>query len=79
MGKLKELRAYLGDPHATIIRKLAALSLLEVFKDTIPEYRLRVITEKEKHQKVCIRILLMFLFLGSGFLLLQCFLTVFVN
>ena len=52
VGKLKELRAYLHDPHAPIIRKLAMLSLLEVFKDIIPEYRIRVITQTEKHQKV---------------------------
>jgi len=32
--------------------KLAMLSLMEVFKDVLPEYRIRVFTNTEKHQKV---------------------------
>jgi nucleolar complex protein 3 len=55
IGKLKELRSFLGDVTPDIpltIRKLAALSLMEVFKDIIPEYRIRVVTDTEKHQKM---------------------------
>jgi len=33
--------------------KLATLSLMEVFKDVLPDYRIRLFTSKEKHQKVC--------------------------
>ncbi|TRM57583.1 nucleolar complex-associated protein-domain-containing protein [Schizophyllum amplum] len=35
-----------------IIRKLAILSQLAVFKDVIPGYRIRALTEKEKSEKV---------------------------
>jgi len=52
---LKELRSFLGDvdPNVPVtVRKLAALSLMEVFKDVVPEYRIRVATDTEKHQKV---------------------------
>jgi nucleolar complex protein 3 len=35
-----------------IIRKLAILSQLAVFKDIIPGYRIRALTEKEKTEKV---------------------------
>jgi nucleolar complex protein 3 len=34
------------------IRKLAILSQLAVFKDIIPGYRIRALTEKEKTEKV---------------------------
>jgi nucleolar complex protein 3 len=42
------------DPVANdvIIRKLAILSQLAVFKDIIPGYRIRALTEKEKTEKV---------------------------
>jgi nucleolar complex protein 3 len=35
-----------------IIRKLAILSQLAVFKDIIPGYRIRTLTDKEKAEKV---------------------------
>ena len=35
-----------------VIRKLAFLSQLSVFKDIIPGYRIRQLTEKEKAEKV---------------------------
>lgn len=35
-----------------LIRKLALLSQLAVFKDIIPGYRIRPLTEKEKEEKV---------------------------
>lgn len=35
-----------------VIRKLAILSQLAVFKDIIPGYRIRALTEKEKSEKV---------------------------
>jgi nucleolar complex protein 3 len=37
------------DPH---IRKLAVISQLAVFKDIIPGYRIRALTDKEKAEKV---------------------------
>jgi nucleolar complex protein 3 len=37
------------DPH---IRKLAILSQLTVFKDIIPGYRIRALTDKEKAENV---------------------------
>lgn len=39
----------INDP---IIRKLAILSQLAVFKDIIPGYRIRALTEKENSEKV---------------------------
>lgn len=55
VGKLKTLRSFMdmssGNMPVTIC-KLAMLSLMEVFKDMLPEYRIRVFTSKEKHQKV---------------------------
>ena len=33
-------------------RKLVSLSLMEVFKDIIPAYRIRAVTEQEKQQTV---------------------------
>lgn len=53
--KLKELRAMLmeKDPSiAVTTRKLAMLSLMEVFKDIVPSYRIRPLTEAEKTAKV---------------------------
>lgn len=35
-----------------MIRKLAILSQLAVFKDIIPGYRIRALTDKEKAEKV---------------------------
>ena len=55
MHKLKELRALCGDVDGTVpvaVRKLALLSLLEVFRDIIPIYRVRVHTQTEKRQSV---------------------------
>jgi len=41
------------DPDVMVtVRKLVMVSLMEVFKDIIPGYRLRMATEKEKQQKV---------------------------
>ncbi|KAG7092428.1 hypothetical protein E1B28_008784 [Marasmius oreades] len=39
-------------PNDTIIRKLSVLSQLAVFKDIVPGYRIRALTEKEKTEKV---------------------------
>ncbi|XP_059803555.1 nucleolar complex protein 3 homolog [Hypanus sabinus] len=53
--QLKELRAMLmeTDPHVAVtVRKLVMVSLLEVFKDIAPSYRIRSLTEVEKTAKV---------------------------
>ncbi|NXL45335.1 NOC3L protein, partial [Podilymbus podiceps] len=53
--KLKELRAMLmeQDPNvAVIVRKLVMVSLMEVFKDIAPSYKIRPLTEAEKATKV---------------------------
>lgn len=34
------------------VRKYAMVSLMEVFKDIVPGYRLRIPTEKERTQRV---------------------------
>ncbi len=39
-------------PNDPIIRKLAILSQLAIFKDIIPGYRIRALTEAEKSEKV---------------------------
>ena len=55
MSKLKELRLMLDEEDVDIcitVRKLVSISLKEVFKDIIPDYRIRVATEKEKTQSV---------------------------
>lgn len=39
-------------PNDPVIRKLAILSQLAVFKDILPGYRIRELTEKEKAEKV---------------------------
>lgn len=55
MKSLKELRLMMDDKDRDIfltIRKLVAVSLLEVFKDILPSYRIRVMTEKEKEQRM---------------------------
>ncbi|XP_056101943.1 nucleolar complex protein 3 homolog [Rhinichthys klamathensis goyatoka] len=53
--KLKELRAMLmeTDPCVAVtVRKLVMVSLMEVFKDIVPAYRIRPLTEEEKSTKV---------------------------
>ncbi|KAG8135421.1 putative Nucleolar complex protein [Naja naja] len=53
--KLKELRAMLmeQDPNvAVIVRKLVMISLMELFKDVTPSYKIRPLTEREKNTKV---------------------------
>ena len=53
--KLREIRLMLheSDPDVFItVRKLAMLSLMEIFKDIIPGYRIRMLTQSEKQQKV---------------------------
>lgn len=53
--RLKELRAMLmeTDPCiAVTVRKLVMVSLMEVFKDIVPAYRIRPLTEEEKAAKV---------------------------
>ncbi|XP_005089661.1 nucleolar complex protein 3 homolog [Aplysia californica] len=55
MAKLKELRLLLGsqDPGIALsVRKYAMVSIMEVFKDIVPGYRLRIPTEKERTQRV---------------------------
>ncbi|XP_064630556.1 nucleolar complex protein 3 homolog [Lineus longissimus] len=52
--KLRELRGLMDEPDSDIfitIRKYAMISLMEIFKDILPDYRIRVQTEKEKEQK----------------------------
>lgn len=39
-------------PNDEVVRKLAILSQLAVFKDIIPGYRIRALTDKEKAEKV---------------------------
>uniref|UniRef100_A0A7M4FLU1 Nucleolar complex protein 3 homolog n=1 Tax=Crocodylus porosus TaxID=8502 RepID=A0A7M4FLU1_CROPO len=53
--KLKELRVMLmeQDPNvAVIVRKLVLVSLMEIFKDITPSYKIRPLTEAEKATKV---------------------------
>ncbi|KAJ7987723.1 hypothetical protein DPEC_G00329450 [Dallia pectoralis] len=53
--KLKELRSMLmeTDPCVAVtVRKLVMVSLMEVFKDIVPSYRIRPLTEAEKGLKV---------------------------
>ncbi|XP_054839841.1 nucleolar complex protein 3 homolog isoform X2 [Eublepharis macularius] len=53
--KLKELRSMLmeQDPNvAVIVRKLVMISLMEIFKDIVPSYKIRPLTETEKNTKV---------------------------
>eukprot|EP00983_Pelagomonas_calceolata_P106904 1159283-Pelagomonas_calceolata.AAC.5 len=51
IGELKTLTALLGDSDMQVSR-LAMVSLLAVFKDIIPGYRIRPPTEKELEVKV---------------------------
>nr|XP_015201856.1 PREDICTED: nucleolar complex protein 3 homolog [Lepisosteus oculatus] len=53
--KVKELRSMLMevDPFVAVtVRKLVMVSLMEVFKDIVPSYRIRPLTEAEKATKV---------------------------
>ena len=55
MNKLRDLRQMLGDVDGTVpveVRKLSLLSMLEVFKDIIPSYRIRILSQSEKKQSV---------------------------
>lgn len=55
---MKKLRALVSmlkekDPDVYVtVRKYVMVSLLEIFKDIIPGYYIRMPTEKEEHQKV---------------------------
>ncbi|XP_018418175.1 PREDICTED: nucleolar complex protein 3 homolog [Nanorana parkeri] len=53
--KLKELRAMLMEQDSTVavtVRKLVLLSLMEIFKDLAPAYKIRPLTEEEKTARV---------------------------
>ncbi|XP_056626651.1 nucleolar complex protein 3 homolog [Triplophysa dalaica] len=53
--RLKELRGMLmeTDPCiAVTVRKLVTVSLMEIFKDIVPSYRIRPLTDTEKNTKV---------------------------
>ncbi|XP_030058902.1 nucleolar complex protein 3 homolog isoform X1 [Microcaecilia unicolor] len=53
--KLKELRAMLMEQDSTVavtVRKLVMVSLMEVFKDIVPSYKIRPLSEAEKATKV---------------------------
>ena len=55
MHKLKELRLLLvsDDCESVIIlKKMVMISLTEVFKDIIPDYRIHLQTDKERKQQV---------------------------
>uniref|UniRef100_A0A8C5N5A9 Nucleolar complex protein 3 homolog n=1 Tax=Leptobrachium leishanense TaxID=445787 RepID=A0A8C5N5A9_9ANUR len=53
--KLKELRAMLMEQDSTVavtVRKLVMISLMEIFKDITPSYKIRPLTEDEKTSRV---------------------------
>ncbi|XP_053548291.1 nucleolar complex protein 3 homolog [Bombina bombina] len=53
--KLKELRAMLMEQDPTVavtVRKMVMISLMEVFKDITPSYKIRPLTEDEKNSRV---------------------------
>lgn len=55
MSKLRELVDMLGEEDADVrplVLKLVTISLMEVFKDIIPDYRIRLQTEIEEQQQV---------------------------
>ncbi|XP_047124104.1 nucleolar complex protein 3 homolog isoform X2 [Hydra vulgaris] len=52
IAKLKVLITYCKKENPSVIRKLSFLSLLEVFKDIIPSYRIRELSEEEKTAKI---------------------------
>lgn len=52
---LKELRGMLMEAEPSVavsVRKLVMVSLMEVFKDIAPSYRIRPLTDIEKNTKV---------------------------
>lgn len=55
MKRLKELRGMLmeSDPSVAVtVRKLVMVSLMEIFKDVAPTYRIRPLTPTERAAKV---------------------------
>ncbi|XP_040291594.1 nucleolar complex protein 3 homolog isoform X1 [Bufo bufo] len=53
--KLKELRVMVMEQDSTVavtIRKLVLISLMEIFKDIVPSYKIRPLTEEEKASRV---------------------------
>ena len=57
MKRVKELRGMLmeTDPCVAVtVRKLVMVSLMEIFKDITPTYRIRPLTSAEKAVKVCV-------------------------
>ncbi|KAM6897544.1 nucleolar complex protein 3 homolog [Xenentodon cancila] len=55
MKRVKELRGMLmeADPSVALsVRKLVMVSLMEIFKDIVPAYRIRPLTAEEKNAKV---------------------------
>uniref|UniRef100_A0A8C5A2W0 Nucleolar complex protein 3 homolog n=1 Tax=Gadus morhua TaxID=8049 RepID=A0A8C5A2W0_GADMO len=53
--KLKELRGMLMETDSLVavtVRKLVMVSLMEIFKDIVPAFRIRPLTEEEKNAKV---------------------------
>lgn len=52
---LRQLRLLLEEDDAelkVIVRKLGMVTLMEVFRDIIPSYKIRKLTDKELQQKV---------------------------
>jgi nucleolar complex protein 3 len=52
---LKELRGMLMETDSLVavtVRKLVMVSLMEIFKDIVPAFRIRPLTEEEKNAKV---------------------------
>ena len=42
-----------GDPRlGSTVKKLVVLSLLEIFRDVIPSYRIRALTDQERSQRM---------------------------
>lgn len=55
MKRLKELRGMMMEAEpcvAVTVRKLVMVSLMEIFKDISPTYRIRPLTAEEKSAKV---------------------------
>jgi len=56
MQKIKELLSYLDGKNPDIpmkVRKFVVTTLTNVFKDIIPGYRIRTLTDAERKQSVC--------------------------
>lgn len=51
ISRLKQLMLLCGRDQVSSIRKLSMLSLLEVFKDIVPSYRIRDLSDQEKNSK----------------------------